>query len=244
MAPDALPFISNESQDPHLSGRLQYSFAQYNRFYIGSDYDELKEFAEHELRNEMHAEGLPADQADAKVAEVSQKLQQKGVSNCILLRGLGCSAKLGKFRMERDASGKQKSLYVTRMQSEGVIMVNDETLQLGVEVQLGHKDKLTLGRAHIFRVYISDADVEDMHGGTPRGHKTRRLSLSSNEAIQQTIREIIGLDNALDSNKVFLAQSFIQQLKSIAVDHEPKVLSYLYEAKKTKRLVDEANEIT
>jgi len=68
--------------------------------------------------------------------------------------------------------------------------------------------------------------------------------LSSNEAIQQTIREIIGLDNALDSNKVYLAQSFIQQLKNIAVDHEPKVLSYLYEAKKTKRLVDEANEIT
>ena len=41
-----------------------------------------------------------------------------------------------------------------------------------------------------------------------------------------------------------MAQNFIQQLKNIAVDQEPRVLSYLYEAKKTKRLVDEANEIT
>lgn len=107
-----LPFISNESQDPHLSGRLQYSFAvsvrvddmkapapprgvaaanskkndagdfmppdrsqggsgdskersvtdvelkrvmQDIQFYVGSDYDELKETADHELRAKLGA---------------------------------------------------------------------------------------------------------------------------------------------------------------------------------------------
>lgn len=75
MAMDALPFISNESQDPYLSGRLQYSFAQHNLFYIGSDYDELKEFAEHELRNEFHLKGWSPDDVDVKVGEISRNLQ-------------------------------------------------------------------------------------------------------------------------------------------------------------------------
>lgn len=169
-----------------------------------------------------------------------------------MLRGLGCSPRLAAFRADgktlvKASDGTPKwdvKLYVTRLAADGVVLVNDAVITVGEEVQLAHHDKVTLGRAHVFRVYIDNADVKDQNASTPRGKGGRRLSMGSNDAIQQTIREIIGIENALDSNKIYLAQNFIQQLKNIAVDHEPKVLSYLYEAKKTKRLVDEANEIT
>ncbi|CAD7948238.1 unnamed protein product [Amoebophrya sp. A120] len=304
-----LPYISNEAADPHLSGRIEYSFdlkraknQLKGSWFFGSDYDAL-------VKTAKEFDIAP----EAKLARSSDRSSAGGeeVDNCVEISGLGISAKLCRFDvtgtppasksketsnrnelensdlddktgtttttgsrfggraypsalevdevaiMEKpeDIRGsfslqKQEShtLTVTRLSSDGQVMVNNETLEVGKPHALLQGDKVILGRAYIFRCYVDSAeDDKELHERGSTGLVTprhRRSKYNSQASLEKCIRDLLGGETLADNTEIFLAKSYLAQLRSLSIDNEPRVYSFLYEAKKTKHLVDEANEIT
>jgi hypothetical protein len=76
---------------------------------------------------------------------------------------------------------------------------------------------------------------------TPRA---RRSQFNTSDAIERTIVELLPEEDAGNQSTVYLSKVYINHLKTISVEHDAKVARFLYETKKCKRFVDEANEIT
>lgn len=53
-----LPYISNESSDPFMSGRLQYSFSKGGTTFFGSDAKALAKYAQEMEVEELDAGGI------------------------------------------------------------------------------------------------------------------------------------------------------------------------------------------
>ena len=77
----------------------------------------------------------------------------------------------GGGRSEGGSSDKfDGALEVTRLSKNGQVVLNNDALKAGETRKLMQHDKLTLGRAHIFRVYLLSRDPvkEEEHTSTPR----------------------------------------------------------------------------
>jgi hypothetical protein len=63
---------------------------------------------------------------------------------------------------ELDLEGKKddsvKALSICRLMKEGCVYVNGDLIQVGEKVELLHHDKVTFGRAHIFRTYLTSTE--------------------------------------------------------------------------------------
>ncbi|CAD7931038.1 unnamed protein product [Amoebophrya sp. A25] len=273
-----VPYISNESSDPHMTGRIVYSFAKGGSFFLGSDVDVLEKYAQ---QMSLNASGGRRHHGSIKDVDDDDD-DGMGSTKCIQVRGLGISPKLARFDAEiietarpskKDATSEEKKgkeaeidnlleslegddqaakrkvkLTLTRISGEGVVMLNNEALPVGEPHECKQGDKVVLGRAHIFRCYVDEAEGDKkLHERGTNGCQTprqRRSQYNTSESIEKCIKDLLGEDSATDQTKVYLAKVYLASLKNLSIDQEPRVYRFLYEAKKTKHLVDEANEIT
>ena len=90
-------YLSNESDDPFMSGRIHYDFSYGGVFYLGGDAAVLKDYAQ---RTET-----------LRVLEEAGGEGGDPFTNCVMLKGLGMTARLCKIEadvpeMTMDEKGK------------------------------------------------------------------------------------------------------------------------------------------
>eukprot|EP00391_Amoebophrya_sp_Ameob2_P003883 CAMPEP_0179009938 /NCGR_PEP_ID=MMETSP0795-20121207/16537_1 /TAXON_ID=88552 /ORGANISM="Amoebophrya sp., Strain Ameob2" /LENGTH=1119 /DNA_ID=CAMNT_0020705165 /DNA_START=259 /DNA_END=3618 /DNA_ORIENTATION=- len=148
-----------------------------------------------------------------------------------------------------NTTDKDIRLTVTRISNEGNVMLNNELLEVGQPYQIQQGDKVTLGRAYIFRCYLT-AGEDQSKPKSERGAncmmtpRHRRSRYASTQTLEKCVKDLIGDEQASDATKLYLAKQYISNLKHLSIDAEPRVFGFLYECKKAKHLVEEANEIT